>query len=169
MRCSDNYSLGIADCYIPLGCYTHNVSAAVFSDKKCLMRDTPQSVDSRMGTVYSRDSNKESSSKIQEGLNSDKRYMTKVEDLLSFLLRCSTRPYESGHPMRLELTRVGLLVELANHYTTRSAQRKSKIASVEALWVYEQRWEQQYAIIWERRNFFNIKRIFPYCFQMSKP
>ena len=23
-----------------------------------------------------------------------------------------------GHPMRLELTRVGLLVELANHYTT---------------------------------------------------
>ena len=24
-----------------------------------------------------------------------------------------------GHPMRLELTRVGLLVELANHYTTR--------------------------------------------------
>ena len=26
-----------------------------------------------------------------------------------------------GHPMRLELTRVGLLVELANHYTTRGA------------------------------------------------
>ena len=27
----------------------------------------------------------------------------------------------NGHPMRLELTRVGLLVELANHYTTRGA------------------------------------------------
>ena len=27
-----------------------------------------------------------------------------------------------GHPMRLELTRVGLLVELANHCTTRGAQ-----------------------------------------------
>ena len=26
-----------------------------------------------------------------------------------------------GHPMRLELTRVSLLVELANHYTTRGA------------------------------------------------
>ena len=26
-----------------------------------------------------------------------------------------------GHPMRLELTRVGLLVELANHYTTRGS------------------------------------------------
>ena len=26
-----------------------------------------------------------------------------------------------GYPMRLELTRVGLLVELANHYTTRGA------------------------------------------------
>ena len=26
-----------------------------------------------------------------------------------------------GHPMRLELTRVGLLVELANRYTTRGA------------------------------------------------
>ena len=26
-----------------------------------------------------------------------------------------------GHPMRLELTRVGVLVELANHYTTRGA------------------------------------------------
>ena len=42
-------------------------------------------------------------------------------NLLSFLLRCGTRPCEGGHPMRLELTRVGLLVELANHYTTRSA------------------------------------------------
>ena len=26
-----------------------------------------------------------------------------------------------GHPMRLELTRVGLLVKLANHYTTRGS------------------------------------------------
>ena len=26
-----------------------------------------------------------------------------------------------GHPMRLELTRVGLLVELAHHYTTKGA------------------------------------------------
>ena len=26
-----------------------------------------------------------------------------------------------GHPMRIELTRVGLLVYLANHYTTRGA------------------------------------------------
>ena len=26
-----------------------------------------------------------------------------------------------GNPMRLELTRVGLLVKLANHYTTRGA------------------------------------------------
>ena len=26
-----------------------------------------------------------------------------------------------GRPMRLELTRVGLLVKLANHYTTRGA------------------------------------------------
>ena len=40
-------------------------------------------------------------------------------NLLSFLLRCGTRPYERGNPMRLELTRVGLLVELANHYTIR--------------------------------------------------
>ena len=30
-----------------------------------------------------------------------------------------------GHPMRLELTRVGLLVELANHYTTTGALRLS--------------------------------------------
>ena len=40
-------------------------------------------------------------------------------NLLSILLRCGTRPYKKGYPMRLELTRVGLLVELANHYTTR--------------------------------------------------
>ena len=26
-----------------------------------------------------------------------------------------------GHPMRLELTHVGLLVKLANHYTTKGA------------------------------------------------
>ena len=26
------------------------------------------------------------------------------------------KAYERGNPMRLELTRVGLLVELANHY-----------------------------------------------------
>ena len=38
-------------------------------------------------------------------------------NLLSFLLRCGTRPYER----RLELTRVGLLAELATHYTTRGA------------------------------------------------
>ena len=29
-----------------------------------------------------------------------------------------------GHTMRLELTRVGLLVELANHYTTRGALKR---------------------------------------------
>ena len=36
-----------------------------------------------------------------------------------------------GHPMRLELTRVGLLVELANHYTTRGALmvRKTMVQS----------------------------------------
>ena len=27
-----------------------------------------------------------------------------------------------GHPMRIELTRVGLLVKLANRYTTKGAQ-----------------------------------------------
>ena len=27
-----------------------------------------------------------------------------------------------GHPMRIELTRAGLLVYIANHYTTRGAQ-----------------------------------------------
>ena len=30
-------------------------------------------------------------------------------------------------PMRLELTRVGLLVELANHYTTKGAQNSYTI------------------------------------------
>ena len=33
-----------------------------------------------------------------------------------------------GHPMRLELTRVGLLVELANHYTTRGASRVALVS-----------------------------------------
>ena len=32
-----------------------------------------------------------------------------------------------GNPMRLELTRVGLLVELANHYTTRGAYGKEEM------------------------------------------
>ena len=36
-----------------------------------------------------------------------------------------------GHPMRLELTRVGLLVELANHYTTRGTLDKLENAWVE--------------------------------------
>ena len=36
-----------------------------------------------------------------------------------------------GHPMRLELTRVGLLVELANHYTTRGASRVQSMAHIE--------------------------------------
>ena len=40
-------------------------------------------------------------------------------NLRSSLLRCGTRPIEWGHPMRLELTLAGLLVKLANHYTTR--------------------------------------------------
>ena len=31
-----------------------------------------------------------------------------------------------GHSMRLELTRVGLLVEFANHYTTRGAQNEER-------------------------------------------
>ena len=29
-----------------------------------------------------------------------------------------------GHPMRIELTRVGLLVYLANHYTTRGTREQ---------------------------------------------
>ena len=32
-----------------------------------------------------------------------------------------------GHPMRNELTRVGLLVKLANRYTTKGAQHKPYI------------------------------------------
>ena len=35
-----------------------------------------------------------------------------------------------GHPMRLELTRVGLLVELANHYTTRGAYVNSGMSKL---------------------------------------
>ena len=35
----------------------------------------------------------------------------------------------NGHPMRLKLTRVGLLVKLANRYTTKGAQ-EMKIISV---------------------------------------
>ena len=31
-----------------------------------------------------------------------------------------------GHPMRLELTRVGLLVKLANRYTTKGALERMK-------------------------------------------
>ena len=38
-----------------------------------------------------------------------------------------------GHPMRLELTRVGLLVNVANHYTTKGAQRLLYIAIYKAL------------------------------------
>ena len=39
-------------------------------------------------------------------------------NLLSFLLRCGKKAIWKGNPMRLEPTRVGLLAELANHYTT---------------------------------------------------
>ena len=38
-----------------------------------------------------------------------------------------------GHPMRIELTRVGLLVKLANRYTTRGALRRRGIVIYEAL------------------------------------
>ena len=46
-----------------------------------------------------------------------------------------------GHPMRHELTHVGLLVELANHYTTRGAYNQLKCVYVQSsvgerrLWV----------------------------------
>ena len=43
-------------------------------------------------------------------------------NLLSFLLRYSTRTYEWGHPMRIKLTHEGLLVKLAHHYTTQDAR-----------------------------------------------
>ena len=35
-----------------------------------------------------------------------------------------------GHPMRLELTRVGLLVQFANRYTTRGAQSRIQFANI---------------------------------------
>ena len=54
-------------------------------------------------------------------------------NLLSFLLRCSTRPHDSGHPMRIELTRVGSLVYLANHYTTRGAPGGGKDVIIQCL------------------------------------
>ena len=38
-----------------------------------------------------------------------------------------------GHPMRLELTLVGLLVKIANHYTTKGAQIVFGIVIYEAL------------------------------------
>ena len=36
-----------------------------------------------------------------------------------------------GHPMRRELTRVGLLAELANHYTTRGASKWDTMAWID--------------------------------------
>ena len=36
-----------------------------------------------------------------------------------------------GHPMRLELTRVGLLVKLANRYTTKSAPETKRVTEFE--------------------------------------
>ena len=42
-----------------------------------------------------------------------------------------------GHPVRLELTRVGLLVELANHYTTRGAYTSKKCFHIAFTgWIY---------------------------------
>ena len=42
-----------------------------------------------------------------------------------------------GHPMRLELTRVGLLVKLANRYTTKGALPQQLIARVKfCIWGY---------------------------------
>ena len=38
-----------------------------------------------------------------------------------------------GHPMRIELTRVGLLVKLANRYTTRGAPVEYPIVIYKAL------------------------------------
>ena len=35
-----------------------------------------------------------------------------------------------GHPMRIELTRVGLLVLLANHYTTRGTQVMNVVTKI---------------------------------------
>ena len=39
----------------------------------------------------------------------------------------------NGHPMRLELTRIGLLVELANHYTTRGASELTAWQSLKSV------------------------------------
>ena len=41
-----------------------------------------------------------------------------------------------GHPMRLELTRVGLLVKVANHYTTKGALDHDYSSEVDIHWVF---------------------------------
>ena len=41
-----------------------------------------------------------------------------------------------GHPMRLELIRVGLLVKLANCYTTKGAQKISLFNGISAFTSY---------------------------------
>ena len=62
---------------------------------------------------------------LNQCLGVDARYhtptMIKYSDLQSFLFRCGIRAVWMGYPIRLELIRVGLLVLLANHYTTGSA------------------------------------------------
>ena len=58
-------------------------------------------------------------------------------NLLSFLLRLWHKALWKGHPMRLELTRVGLLVQLANHYTTRGALRVSVVSTCTSEYVRE--------------------------------
>ena len=42
-----------------------------------------------------------------------------------------------GHPMRLELTLAGLLVKLANHYTTRGAQYSNQMVEEISLGLQE--------------------------------
>ena len=42
---------------------------------------------------------------------------------------------EMGRPMRLELTRVGLLVHLANRYTTRGAQQTYLYEKTSCKWI----------------------------------
>ena len=54
-----------------------------------------------------------------------------------------------GHPMRLELTRVGLLAELANHYTTRGASHES--------WYAKKPKPDIYVFIISIRRYVNIK------------
>ena len=49
------------------------------------------------------------------------KLILKFGNLLSVYAQMWHKAIWKGHPMRLELTRVGLLVELANHYTTRGA------------------------------------------------